>query len=84
MGTMRHGALESDETRAKVLDLVASAVGQHWQPSDVSFAVAREKRLDLLGDLADEHLDVDGLLALAKNGAPEVPLLPPGAPEAGA
>jgi adenosylcobyric acid synthase len=83
MGTMRHGALESDETRTILLDLVASAVGQRWQPSDVSFAVAREKRLDLLGDLAEEHLDVDALLSLAQDGAPDVPLLPPGAGGAG-
>ncbi|MFL6090679.1 MAG: cobyric acid synthase [Aeromicrobium sp.] len=79
MGTMRHGALESDETRTILLDLVASATGQHWQPSTVSFAAAREARLDLLGNLAEEHLDVDALLALARTGAPEVPLLAPGA-----
>jgi adenosylcobyric acid synthase len=79
MGTMRHGALESDETRAILLDLVASAVGQTWKPSTVSFAMAREERLDLLGDLAEKHLDVDGLLRLATEGAPEMPMLPPGA-----
>jgi len=79
MGTMRHGALESDETRTILLDLVASAVGQTWKPSSVSFALAREERLNLLGDLAEKHLDVDGLLELATRGAPEVPLLPPGA-----
>jgi adenosylcobyric acid synthase len=79
MGTMRHGSLESDETRTILLDLVASAVGQRWQPSTVSFAAARETRLDLLGDLAEKHLDVDALLDLARNGAPEVPLLSPGA-----
>ncbi len=75
MGTMRHGSLESDETRTILLDLVAAAVGQRWQPSAVSFAAAREARLDLLGDLAEEHLDVDALLELARNGASEVPLL---------
>ncbi|HJR90620.1 MAG TPA: cobyric acid synthase [Aeromicrobium sp.] len=79
MGTMRHGALESDETRAALLDLVAAAVGQTWQPSTISFASAREERLNLLGDLAEEHLDVDALLELARTGAPEVPLLAPGA-----
>jgi adenosylcobyric acid synthase len=79
MGTMRHGSLESDETRTILLDLVASAVGQRWRPSTVSFAAAREARLDLLGDLAEKHLDVDALLDLARNGAPEVPLLFPGA-----
>ncbi|HUS20721.1 MAG TPA: cobyric acid synthase [Aeromicrobium sp.] len=79
MGTMRHGSLESDETRTILLDLVASAVGQRWKPSTVSFAAAREARLDLLGDLAEKHLDVDALLDLARNGAPEVPLLSSGA-----
>jgi adenosylcobyric acid synthase len=79
MGTMRHGALESDETRTVLLDLVASAVGQRWKPSTVSFALAREERLNLLGDLAEEYLDVDALLALATEGAPDVPMLAPGA-----
>lgn len=79
MGTMRHGALESDETRTILLDLVASAVGQTWRPSAVSFALAREERLDLLGDLAEKHLDIDGLLKLAAEGAPAFPMLPPGA-----
>lgn len=75
MGTMRHGALESDETRTILLDLVASALGQRWKPSAVSFAEAREARLDLLGDLAEQHLDVDALLELARSGAPGVPHL---------
>jgi len=75
MGTMRHGALESDETRGILLDLVASAVGQRWQPSSVSFTAAREARLDLLGDMAEKYLDVDALLRLARTGAPEVPHL---------
>jgi adenosylcobyric acid synthase len=79
MGTMRHGALESDETRTILLDLVASAVGQTWKPSTASFALAREQRLNLLGDLAEKHLDVDALLDLARNGPPDVPLLAPGA-----
>ena len=45
-----------------------------------SFPAARERRLDLLGDLVEEHLDVDALLALAVDGPPAgLPLLPPGA-----
>ena len=75
MGTMMHGALESDETRAMFLDLVASAVGHERPASGVSFAAAREDRLDLLGDLVEQHLDVDALLALAQSGAPDVPVL---------
>ena len=40
----------------------------------------RERRLDLLGDLAEEHLDLDALLSLASSGAPAgMPALEPGA-----
>ena len=48
--------------------------------SKASFPAARERRLDLLGDLVEEHLDVDALLDLATHGAPRsLPVLPPGA-----
>ena len=75
-GTMWHGSLEGDELRraflAEALDL---------PPSDVSFPQARERRLDLLGDLVEKHLDVDALLELARRGAPAgLPVLPPGGP----
>jgi adenosylcobyric acid synthase len=79
MGTMRHGALESDATRRTLLEEVAYAAGQPWHGSDVNFGAAREDRLNLLGDLAEKHLDVDALLELAREGAPDVPLLAPGA-----
>ena len=78
-GTMRHGSLESDETRARVLSEAAQRVDRAWQPSGASFAAAREARLDLLGDLAEKHLDLDALLELARHGVASVPLLPPGA-----
>ncbi len=78
-GTMRHGSLESDSTRADLLAQVAEAAGRSWQPSAVSFAAAREARLNLLGDLAEKHLDIDALLALAHDGVPTFPLLQPGA-----
>lgn len=78
-GTMRHGSLESDETRARVLSDAAQRLGLSWQPSGVSFAAAREARLDLLGDLAEKHLDLDALLEVARHGVGSVPLLPPGA-----
>jgi adenosylcobyric acid synthase len=80
MGTMRHGSLESDATRAAVLERVADAAGRPWMSSGVTFAGARQDRLDLLGDLAEKHLDLDALLAVARDGVPDVPLLPPGAP----
>ncbi|MBP8921226.1 MAG: cobyric acid synthase CobQ, partial [Micropruina sp.] len=50
------------------------------QPSGVSFPAARERRLDLLGDLVEEHLDVAALLTLAREGAPAgLRMLEPGA-----
>lgn len=70
-GTMWHGSLEGDEFRAAFLTEVADL-----SPSGVSFPDARERRLDLLGDLVEEHLDVDALLSLALSGAPAgVPVL---------
>jgi adenosylcobyric acid synthase len=77
LGTMWHGSLEGDELRTALLGLVADR-----PPSGVRFADARERRLDLLGDLVEEHLDVDALLSLATGGPPGgLPVLPPaGAP----
>jgi adenosylcobyric acid synthase len=46
--------------------------------SEASFPAARERRLELLADLVEEHLDVDELLRLVRDGVPEVPVLPPG------
>ena len=75
-GTMWHGSLEGDELRAAFLreTLGIAATG-------ISFPAARERRLDLLADLVEKHLDVDALLKLARAGAPSgLPVLPPGAP----
>ncbi|GAB7005732.1 cobyric acid synthase [Nocardioides sp. AN3] len=73
-GTMWHGSLEGDAFRGAFL---AETLGR--PPSGVSFPAARESRLDRLGDLVEEHLDVVVLLALAQSGAPAgLPALPPG------
>jgi adenosylcobyric acid synthase len=78
-GTMWHGALESDGFRSALLAEVARLTGHPWTPSGVSFADARERRLDLLGDLVEEHLDVPALLDLATCGTPPgLAVLPPG------
>ena len=79
-GTMWHGSLEGDSFRQAFLATVAETVGRTWVPSGVSFPAAREARLDLLGDLVEEHLDVEALLSLVEHGAPaDLALLPPGA-----
>ncbi|MDZ4270249.1 MAG: cobyric acid synthase [Mycobacterium sp.] len=75
-GTMWHGALEGDALRARFLH---EALG--LAPSGVSFPAARDARLDLLGDLVEEHLDVDALVDLMGGGPPaDLPFIPPGAP----
>lgn len=80
LGTMWHGSLEGDELRRALLREVAAAVGVAYEPGEVGFAEQRERRLDLLGDLAEEHLDLDALLDLATSGAPAgLPALEPGA-----
>ncbi len=63
-GTMWHGSLESDAFRAAFLAQTLAVA------SDASFPAARERRLELLADLVEEHLDVDALLDLARNGPP--------------
>ncbi|HZP15648.1 MAG TPA: cobyric acid synthase CobQ, partial [Nocardioides sp.] len=73
-GTMWHGSLEGDELRTALLATIADR-----DPSGVSFAAARDRRLDLLGDLVEEHLDVDALLVLARDGVRRLPVLAPGA-----
>lgn len=80
-GTMWHGSLESDGFRAAFLTEVARMTGHVWVPSGVSFAAARERRLELLADLVEEHLDLGALASLATDGAPvSLPVLPPGRP----
>lgn len=75
-GTMWHGSLEGDAFREAFL---RETLG--LGPSGTCFSAARERRLDLLGDLVEQHLDVDGLLDLARNGCPAaLPFLAPGAP----
>ena len=59
VGTMIHGALEDDAIRSGYLTETLGV------SSVASFAAARERRLDVLGDLVEEHLDVDALLAIA-------------------
>ena len=79
-GTMWHGSLEGDAFRQAFLGEVARLLGGSRAPSSVSFPVARERRLELLGDLVEEHLAVDALLDLATSPPRGTwPLLPPGA-----
>lgn len=78
-GTMWHGSLESDGFRSAFLTEVARLTGHVWVPSGVSFSAARERRLELLADLVEEHLDLGALASLAADGVSvSLPVLPPG------
>ncbi|GHJ14386.1 cobyric acid synthase [Micromonospora sp. AKA38] len=83
-GTHWHGAFESDAFRRRFLAEVAGVAGRTGfkVAPDTSFAAARERTLDLLGDLVEEHLDTDALWRLIESGPPPgLPFVPPGAPD---
>ncbi len=83
-GTHWHGAFESDEFRRTFLAEAARLAGRHGfrVAPDTRFAGARERTLDLLADLVEDHLDTKALWRLIESGAPEgLPFVPPGAPE---
>ncbi|MGC5053731.1 cobyric acid synthase [Micromonospora sp. DT48] len=82
-GTHWHGTFESDEFRRWFLTRVARLAGRTGfrVALDTSFAAARERSLDLLGDLVEEHLDTPALWRLIEDGPPvDLPFVPPGAP----
>jgi adenosylcobyric acid synthase len=70
LGTAWHGALEDDSLRRALLRQVAVARGRTFVPGTGSFAAQRERRLDVLGDLVEQHIDTDAVLALLASGAP--------------
>ena len=84
-GTHWHGAFEADGFRRRFLTEVARIAGRtgFTVAPDTAFAAARERTLDLLGDLVEEHLDTDALWRLIESGPPaDLPFIPPGAPPA--
>jgi adenosylcobyric acid synthase len=82
-GTHWHGAFESDEFRRRYLTEAARLAGRSGflVAPDTRFAVVRERALDILGDLVEEHLDTGALWRLIESGpAGGLPFIPPGAP----
>jgi adenosylcobyric acid synthase len=82
-GTHWHGAFESDGFRRRFLTEAARLAGRHGftVAGDTRYAQVRERALDVLGDLVEEHLDTDALWRLIEKGpTPGLPFLPPGAP----
>jgi adenosylcobyric acid synthase len=70
LGTSWHGLLEGDEVRRGLLAWVAERRGRRWRPGTEPFAAVRERHLDRLGSLIEEHADVGALEALIEGGAP--------------
>ena len=70
-GTMLHGCLENDDFRRALLSEVAALTGSDWTPDERAdgYAQRRERMIETLADAMTEHLDVDALLALAKESA---------------
>ncbi|MGH3348128.1 MAG: cobyric acid synthase [Nocardioides sp.] len=70
-GTRWHGCLEGDAFRAAWLREAAELVGRPAPAvGTVSFAAARERRIDAIADAVEEHLDLDTVLRLVEHGAP--------------
>ncbi len=71
LGTSWHGLLEHDDARRALLRWVADRRALDFQPaSGVDFAAERERQLDALGDLVEDHLDTQHLLTLIERGVP--------------
>jgi len=82
-GTHWHGTFESDGYRRAFLTEAARLAGRTGfrVAAGICFAERRERLLDLLGDLVEEHLDTEALWRLIESGPPPgLPFLPPGAP----
>jgi len=77
-GTSWHGSLENDGFRRAFLTEVASVAGADFAPAPgTCFAALREARLDMLGDLVADHLDIRAISSLIDNGVPPgLPILP--------
>ena len=68
---MWHGCLEGDAFRGAWLRVAADLVGRSdIGTGTVSFAAARENRIDALADALEEHLDLDAVLRLVEHGTP--------------
>ena len=71
IGVSWHGVMESDGFRRTFLRWVAQERGLDWEPGNESFAAARERRLEKLGDIVAENVDREALLRIVEDGAPE-------------
>lgn len=70
-GATWHGIFEADGFRRAFLRGLAARTGRDFVGADnVAFGDVREKRLDALADLVEQHLDTEALLTLIEQGPP--------------
>ena len=71
LGTTLHALFENDGMRVAVLRWAAERAGVPAPDVPaISFAAARQARLDRIADTLDAHLDLDRVFALIEQGAP--------------
>ncbi|WP_372789237.1 cobyric acid synthase [Paraconexibacter sp.] len=70
LGTSWHGVLEHDDLRRALLREVAARTGRSFTSGGEPFAAVRERHLDRLGDLVEEHADTAALTNLITGGVP--------------
>jgi adenosylcobyric acid synthase len=71
LGTSWHGLLEHDDARRALLRWVAARRAIDFVPAPaVSFTAERERQLDVLGDLIEQHLDTERLRTFIERGVP--------------
>ena len=63
-GTNLHGLFEDDGFRRAFLTRVATMRSKTFTPAMTSFAAARQAQYDALGDLVEDHLDMERVIEL--------------------
>ena len=75
LGTTLHALFENDAMRAAILRWAADRAGVSMPETPaISFAAAREARIDRIADTLTVHLDLDRVLALIEQGAAPRPV----------
>lgn len=71
-GTHWHGIFESNQFRRRFLTEVAQLVNRRGfvVAPDTDYGQIRERMIDVLGDLIEQHIDTASLLQLINSGAP--------------
>ncbi|HET7523980.1 MAG TPA: hypothetical protein VFJ79_07545, partial [Acidimicrobiales bacterium] len=64
LGTSLHGLFEADGFRNVFLTHVARRAGKEVQPSNLSFAKARQARADRIADVLEQHVDLAAIVNL--------------------